>query len=206
MNYKVKKIVTGLIILLLSVSFGFVLNSCNCGCSVFDTSDVPLNVLNKANDFIISKTGKDFFNKYITPDFSLITYKDPYYKMVYRFFMPDKPYVDALIKFTIDKNGIVDKKDEITGIPDYKNNPASCRFDISEKQAINIAKENGLAKGVAKWKVGLLWDRSFNQYVWHVLSTYSQSGKEKSYEGNGKEMLIDPDSGEVISANLWHIP
>lgn len=206
MTGKIKKILTGLLVLSLSVSLGFVLSSCNCGCSIFHASDVPLSILNKANDFIISKTGKEFFDKYITPDFALIKYNKPYYKMAYRFFIPDKPYVDELITFSIDKNGKVNTNDEITGIPDYKNNPASCTFDINEKQVIKVAEENGLKKGVNKWKVGLLWNQKYNQYVWHVLSTYSESGKGKDYKGNGREMLIDPNGGEVISANLWHIP
>ncbi len=206
MTAKIKKILIGLFVLSFSVSLGFVLNSCNCGCSIFSASDVPLNVLNKANDFIISKTGKEFFDKYITPDFALIKYKEPYYKMAYRFFIPDKPFVDELLTFSIDKNGKVDTTGEITGIPDYKNNPASCKFDINEKQAIKIAEDNGLKKGVNKWKVGLLWNQKYNQYLWHVLSTYSESGKGSNYNGSGKELLIDPNSGKVISANLWNIP
>ena len=206
MMYKSKNIFAGLLVLLLPVSFGFLLYSCSCGCGAADASDVPLNVLNKANDFIISKTGKEFFDKYITPDFTVITYNDPYYKMAYKFFMPEKPFVNTVINFIIDKNGNVDRNDEIAGIPDYKNNPASCRFNINEEHAIKIAKENGLQTGVAKWKTGLLWDKTFDQYVWHVLSTYSESGEDKNYKGSGKELIIDPNTGEVISANLWHIP
>ncbi len=206
MTIKSKNIITGAFMFLLSISILFGLNSCSCGCGTADASDVPLSVLNKANNFIITRTGKEFFDKYITPDFSLITYKDPYYKMAYKFFMPEKPYVNTVITFSIDKDGKIDGKDEIAGIPEYLKDPASCRFNIDDKQAIKIAKENGLKEGVSKWKVGLLWDSSYNQYIWHVLSTYSESGKDKNYKGSGKEFLIDPNTGQVISANLWHIP
>jgi hypothetical protein len=64
-----------------------------------------LGVLKKADQFIISKTGDDFFKKYITVDFSQSKHIEPNYLMVYKFYMPEKPFVDELIRFTVDSTG-----------------------------------------------------------------------------------------------------
>ena len=206
MKHRSRNIAKWFLLFLLLSSVGIALNSCSCGCGSADAADVPLNVLNKANDFIISKTGKDFFDKYITPDFALITYTEPNYKMVYRLFMPEKPFVNITIKFTIDSTGKIIDGDGVTGIPDFKNDPQSCEFNIDEKTAEKIASENGLRKGVINWKTGLLWDKDLDRYVWHVLSTFSETGKGNDYKGSGKELIIDPTNGKVLSASLWHIP
>jgi hypothetical protein len=191
---------------LLLFSFTILFYSCSCGCGVNSSSDVPLNILIKSNDFIISKTGNIFFEKYITAEFAQIKYEPPYYKMVYRFFMPEKPFVDGLIKFSVDSLGNVDNSHEISGIPDFKNNPESCSFFIDERNAIRLAKNFGLEKGIIDWKIGILWDSTLNRYVWHILSTFSQSGDTSNYKGNGKELIIDPGNGKILAVNFWHIP
>ncbi len=195
-----------LIILLLTVAFGLVLNSCNCGCGLADQTDVPLSVLNKANNFIIKKTGKEFFQKYFSPDFGKTKFIGTQYKMVYSFFMPDKPYVNSWAEFYIDTTGVVDTTKEISGIPDYLENPSSCSFVINTNKAIQIAKDNGLEQGIGKWKTGFLWDNNLNQYVWHVLATFNQAGKGNNYKANGKDMIIDPNTGLVLRTSLWNIP
>lgn len=192
-------------VFLLSIA-SMALYSCSCGCGAGNTSDVPLSVLTRANDFIITRTGKDFFDKYITADFALIKYDAPNYKMAYRFFMPEKPYVNGLITFTVDSLGDVLDGSAVTGIPEYKANPESCNFLIDEKGAIQSAQKSGLEEGVAKWKVGLVWDGTLDRYTWHVLSTFSQSGEKKDYKGNGKELLIDPGNGKILAVNYWHVP
>jgi|YelNatPaOPRAMG01_1025707.scaffolds.fasta_scaffold04398_4 hypothetical protein len=196
---------TGVILMIIFTST-FLFNSCNCGCGVGDQTDVPLSVLNKANDFIIKKTGEVFFKKYFSPDFGKTEFTGSQYKMVYSFFMPDKPYVNSWAEFYIDTTGVVDTTKEISGIPDFINNPASCKFDINAAKAIQIAKNNGLETGIKPWKTGFLWDNDLNQYVWHVLSIFNESGKDKDYKANGKDMLIDPNTGLVLKTSLWNIP
>ena len=194
-----------LIVIILSSS-SLILNSCHCSCGAADAADVPLSVLKKANEFIIARTGKTFFNKYIEPDFVKTKYYKPDYKIAYRLFMPEKPYVNVLIEFTIDAEGNVDTTKDVIGIPNCANDSNACSFNIDEKKAEQIAKDNGLTAGVAKWKTGFLWDKELNQYVWHVLSTFDESGKGKEYKGDGKEIVIDPGTGLVLKAYNWRIP
>ena len=94
-------------------------SGCSCGsCSKKEESQIPLEVLKKADRFIIAKTGEDFFNKYITADFSQSKHIAPNYLMVYKLYMPEKPFVDGLIRFTTDSLGNVLTKYEVVGIPD----------------------------------------------------------------------------------------
>jgi hypothetical protein len=192
------------ILILLSAS-SIVFLSCSCNCGLPDKTDVPLSVLTKANDFVISKTGKDLFQKYFSPEFEKIEFTGSEYKMVYRFYMPEKSFVNGTAEFFIDTAGTVDKTKNISGIPDYKINPLSCKFDIDETKAIQAAKGSGLEQGVKNWKTGFLWDKDLNQYVWHVLSTFNESGKGKDYQANGKDILIDPNTGYILKTTLWKI-
>ncbi|MCK7525364.1 MAG: hypothetical protein MZV64_51015 [Ignavibacteriales bacterium] len=79
--------------------------------------------MKKADQFIISKTGNDFFKKYITADFLQSKHIAPNYLMVYKFYMPEKPFVDELIRFTVDSSGKVLTQYEVVGIPDCNSNP-----------------------------------------------------------------------------------
>lgn len=180
--------------------------SCSCSsCGKQELAEVPLDVLNKANAFIISKTGEEFFTKYITPDFARTKHVSPYYEMVYDLFVPEKPYVNALIKFSIDSLGQVEKDRDILGIPNCLVNPLQCDWQIDEDQAKQIAGMHGLEKGVKDWQIGFIWNPERGIYVWHVLSTLRESEGDFGYKANGKEMIIDPVSGDVLAQNDWKI-
>lgn len=183
-----------------------VLNSCKCrSCQQEEQGSVPLEVLTKADSFIVTSTGKDFFKKYITPDFSRIKYTPPYYEMAYKFFMPDKQYVNATIKFTIDNLGNVIENRDIVGIPRCLNFPQECAFNIDEQTAKQIASNMGLKEGIKEWDTGFMWDFKFKRYVWRILSTLTEHGGEENYRAKGQEMLIDPNTGEVLTLNDWII-
>jgi hypothetical protein len=196
---------------LIFIPIGFLLTliigySCSCSsCSKEEQADVPLNVLNKANEFIITKTGEEFFNKYITPDFSRTKYIPPYYEMEYRFYMPEKDYVLGKIKFTVDTTGNVIETREVTGIPNNKKKPYECNFTVNKDSAIQIAKENGLKKGIKDWDVGFIWNPQRQIYVWHVLSTLHEMKGDIGYRGNGQEAIISPVTGEVLEMHDWKI-
>ena len=180
--------------------------SCSCSsCSKEDQSVVPEEVFNKANSFIISKTGQEFFNKYITPDFAKTRYNPPYYEMAYRFYMPEKDYVVATIKFITDSTGNVLKDKDIIGIPDYLQNPDECNFIVDRDSAIKIARENGLKEGIKDWEVGFIWNPQRQIYVWHVLSTLNEMKGDIGYRGNGQEAIISPVSGEVFEMHDWKV-
>ena len=94
-----------------------ILTSCKCrACEDQEQGSVPLEVLTKADSFIVASTGKDFFDNYITADFARTKHTPPYYEMAYKFYMPEKPYVDAVIKFTVDSVGNVLMNRDIVGI------------------------------------------------------------------------------------------
>ncbi len=200
------KLLSAFLILIFAAPSMFILNSCHCSCGISDASDVPLSVLNKAEEFIISKTGKHFFDYYIAPDFTLTKFNPPYYNMAYRLYIPEKPYVNAEITFTVDSLGNVDTTKEIIGIPDCAGNPELCSFSVDKKKAEEIAAQNGLKKGVIPWKTAFMWNKEMGQYVWHVLSTLKESGGKENYSGNGEDFIIDPNSGKILDKNYWHIP
>jgi hypothetical protein len=183
-----------------------VLTSCKClSCSKGEEAEVPLEVLAKADSFIISTTGKVFFDKYITADFFKTKHTPPYYEMAYKLFMPDKPYVNATIKFTVDSVGNVLKNRDIVGIPKCRYFPEECNFKIDEQTAKLIAGEKGLKEGIKEWDAGFLWDFKRERYVWNILSTLNEFGGEDNYKAAGQEMIIDPTSGEVLALNDWRV-
>lgn len=182
------------------------LTSCKCfSCGSGEEAEVPFDVLAKADSFIISSTGKEFFSKYITADFYLSKHTPPYYEMAYRLYMPEKPFVNAVIKFTVDSVGNVLKNRDIVGIPKCRYFPDECKFNIDEQTARLIAKEMGLKDGIKDWQAGFLWDFKLERYVWKILSTLSEIGSDENYKATGQEMVIDPTDGEVLALNDWRI-
>ncbi len=186
--------------------FTTVLTSCKClSCGKGEEAEVPREVLVKADSFIIATTGKDFFDKYITADFFKTKHTPPFYEMAYSLFMPEKPFVSATIKFTVDSVGNVLKNRDIVGIPKCRYFPEECSFNIDEQTAILIASEKGLKEGIKDWDTGFLWDFKRERYVWKILSTLTEFGEGDHYKATGEEMIIDPTNGEVLALNNWRV-
>lgn len=182
------------------------LTSCKCrACEDQEEGSVPLEVLAKADSFIITSTGKAFFDNYIKADFYRTKHTPPYYEMAYKFFMPDKPYVNALIKFTVDSVGNVLMNRDIVGIPRCKNFPEECDFNIDEQTARQIASDMELKEGIREWDAAFIWDFKLQRYVWKILSTLNEFGDEENYKATGQEMVIDPNTGEVLALNDWRV-
>lgn len=183
-----------------------VLTSCKCrACEDQEEGTVPLEVLSKADSFIIASTSKEFFDKYITADFARTRHTPPYYEMAYKFFMPEKPYVDAIIKFTVDSIGNVIKDRDIVGIPRCEIFPEECEFNIDEQTARKIASDMELKEGIREWDAAFIWDFKLQRYVWKILSTLNEFGDEENYKAAGQEMVIDPNTGEVLALNDWRV-
>jgi hypothetical protein len=192
-----------LLILLISIA---ILTSCKCrACSDQEESTVPVEILAKADSFIAKTAGKEFFRKYITADFYRTKVTPPYYEMAYKMYIPEKPYVNAIIKFTVDSGGNVIKNRDIVGIPRCHNFPEECHFNIDQETASLIASEMGLKEGVKEWDAGFLWDFKLQRYVWRILSTLNEFGGKENYKATGQEMVIDPNTGEVLALNDWRI-
>lgn len=184
-------------------AIGINLSSCSPDSGKQREAIVPFEVLHKANVFIISKTGLEFFTNYIATNFAKSKYIPPYYEVAYNLYIPEKPYVNALITFTVDGNGNVIKDRDIIGIPNCKNKPAQCNWQIDKDTAINIAEENGFAKGIKEWQVKFIWNPERQIYVWYILSTIREFTGDYGYRGIGKEMIIDPANGEMLALNDW---
>jgi hypothetical protein len=187
--------------------FAFVFYSgCSCKpCTEQEESKIPLSILKKADQFIISKTGEDFFKNYITVDFSQSKHITPNYLMVYRFFMPEKPFVDELIRFNIDSTGNVLTQYEVVGIPDCNADPMNCDFVVDEKIAKQIAVENGLPKGIKDWKVDFIWEAKYNKYIWKILSTSKETNLQDHNRAEGELIIIDPSNAMVIEKESWRV-
>ena len=182
------------------------LTSCKCrACDDQEQASVPIDVLAKADSFIVASTSKEFFDKYITPDFYRTKHTPPYYEMAYKFFIPEKPFVNAEIKFTVDSVGNVLMNRDIVGIPRCKNFPEECDFNIDEQTARQIAGDMELKEGIRDWEACFLWDFKLHRYVWKILSTLTELGEGDHYKATGQEMIIDPNTGEVLSLNDWRI-
>jgi len=199
--YKISLLLSVFIILLVSV-----LTACKCrACDDQEQASVPIEVLAKADSFIIASNSKEFFDKYITVDFYRTKHTPPYYEMAYKFFMPEKPYVDATIKFTVDSVGNVLINRDIVGIPRCKNFPEECDFNIDEQTARQIASDMELKEGMKEWEAGFLWDFKLKRYVWRILSTLTEFSSGDNYKATGQEMVIDPNTGEVLALNDWRV-
>ena len=181
-------------------------SSCKCrACSDQEEATVPADILAKADSFIASTTGEEFFKKYITPDFYRTKVHLSFYEMAYKLFMPEKPYVSATIKFMIDSIGNIMKNRDIVGIPRCKNFPNECEFNIDEETARQIASQKGLKEGIKEWDAGFHWDFKMQRYVWRILSTLTELGEGDHYKATGQEIVIDPNTGEVLALNDWRI-
>ena len=168
-------------------------------------TDIPINIIQEANLFVVSKTGAKFFHNYISLDKIKTKHYPPNYQMVYNLFIPDKPFVKSLITFSVDSSSMVIATRDILGIPNCNKNPALCDWQVDKDSALAIAEEQGLAKGIKDWKIAFLWNPERQMYVWRILTTLREFQGDFGYKGSGKEMLINPANGDVLALTGWQI-
>jgi len=166
----------------------------------------------KINGYVISRVGETFFNAYISfKDVSYVTgshmgerWRGVYpglYHVVYYFDMPKYDFVDdEIIEVVVSPNGNILRED---GIPD----PDRCDF-ISESEAVDIAKEAGLAEGIEPpeelgsipaspnfgWVAG-----KFKAYAWYIENITHVDADEVG----GEYLSIDAYSGEILQRGEW---
>jgi hypothetical protein len=168
-------------------------------------TNIPLNILQEANLFIVSKTGAKFFHNYITVDFVKTKHSPPYYKMAYNLYIPEKPYVNSLITFTVDSAGNVVESRDMIGIPNCEKNPSLCNWQVDKDSAVVIAEAQSLEKGIKDWQIAFIWNPERQMYLWRILTVIREFQGDFGYRGSGKEMLVDPVNGEVISLSGWQV-
>jgi len=205
MNKMLKTISKALIFSFLILNSSFLINACSCSSSAQQEANIPSEVLEKGNRFIISKTGEEFFKKYIQPDLSKSKEIKEGYFLLYNFHITEKPFVNGMIRFTVDSTGTVLTDREISGIPNCIHSPTECVFLIDENEAVEIAKQNKLEDGIKEWNKAFMWDANYDKYIWRILSTLHEMIGDFGYRGNGRQIIIDPYSGEVLAIDDWRI-
>jgi hypothetical protein len=168
-------------------------------------SIVPENVKKNADRYIVSKVGADFFEQYIFFNPERCKQIKPNYLVYYKLVMPQHDYVNEDIYFTVDFTGDVVNYYEIVGIPDCSEDPSLCDFKLTETEARKIAIEKELPLGVRQWDMSFRWSGELNRYIWHIISTVSESGSDQNYKASGVEMMISPADGSILKHREWNI-
>jgi len=182
----------------------FLINACSiCNCGNKTQTKVPYKILEKSNQFIISKTGEEFFKNNIFLNQDKTVKRDTGYIIVYDFRIPGKEYVNEEISFMVDSAGNLVNKKDIKGIPDCLNN--NCDFSINESKAKQIAADNHFEKGIKDWKTDFVWNEEHEKYVWAIQSTTFETEGAQGYRGGGEIIFIDASSGKVLDTKGWRV-
>lgn len=189
----------------LILAVGFLLYLCGCSCDCDKEELVHRKYVIAGNEFIISKIGKENFEKYISFEPEKSSRIENYFEMHYRFIHPLKEFINEEIIFYIDTLGNVNYERDVIGVPDCINNSQLCEFEIDEDGAKSIAQQYNFEEGIKPWLVSFRWNEKLKKYVWHILSTLKEGQGSQGMIGNGKEMIIDPLNGEILQLNEWNI-
>jgi len=188
------------------ITLSIIHTACSCSnCGKEPDLIIPLEILDKGNEYIISKIGKEFFEKNILIDYKKIENNSTNYKLTYRLYMPEKSFVNEEIYFYLDEKGNLLTDYEIHGVPDCLNNSEECSFEVDELIAVDIALDNGMKQGIKNWDKSFRWSDEFNKYVWHIVSYLEETGEDENYKSSGEEIIINPSNGEIISFREWQI-
>ncbi len=189
-------------------SIAFVFNACASHSEVAQKPEnpaIPAYILKKAERFISSRTGENFFKK----NFAFDSLKSKKIKegffIRYNYTRAEYPFVNEPVYFIVDSTGKPLKEYGIVGIPDCLLNPESCIYQVDESKAKSIAAKEKLPKGVKPWGVSFRWAPQLSKYVWHIVVTTKELGKGKHYKAEGVELLIDPSDGTVLKKENWAI-
>ena len=166
---------------------------------------VPDSVRSETDKFVISKTGREFFEKYIHFNYEESKKLEDSYYIAYSFRDLQKEFIDEKISFIVDTTGTVMESAEVSGIPEVKKNPEQCVFSLNEDEAKKVAISENFPKGINDWEISFRWSAEFDRYVWHILTVESESGSPDNYKGKGEEMIISPADGSVITRRKWHV-
>jgi hypothetical protein len=192
------------LLLTIIVLFSFIF-TVSCTSEKAEVKIIPEFIIEKGNQFIISKVGAEYFNKYITFNSSDSKYvvgtdyhqasflNNASYLMVYSFRIPDKPWVNESLSFFMDLQGNVVAVSP--AIPDIINHPEEGEFPIDKQMAVEIAKNAGLEPGIKDWEAIFHWYYGDPEtFVWTVRNTLSES----DIGGYGKVIVIDANDGKVL--------
>jgi len=191
-------------------------------CKYYHITPLPPEIIDAGNRFIISRVGPDFFNNSINFNRNKSRYYPPnqmclqdpdncsafllhsHYLMVYDIKIPQIPQCDEFIEFVLDSIGNIIEERDVFGLPDCVNNPGECLFPVDEAQAISIATNAGLEEGIKPWIIDFYWyGWDLRTFVWSVKNTLYEKSEGNEYYANGKIVVIDANSGEVLRIDSW---
>jgi hypothetical protein len=174
---------------------------------------VPPEIMKKAEQFVISKVGVEFFQEHMSLHGSDLERARPAsgtsydegtteeldgvvvgYRFSYDIQVADRPIPAGHVWFKTDLDGNADPE-TVHGLPDCVSCPEECEFPMDEGAAREVAILAGLDPGLREWRVSLLWHGGFRTYVWNVMNVTNESPDLEE----GKSVLIDANDGGVLS-------
>jgi hypothetical protein len=182
----------------------FFISAAGCSSSTGQQKSVPEEIKRLADTYITERTGEELFESSFRYDSAKSSADSVYYNLVYRFSIPGKEYIDEEIKIIIDSSGTVINK-PVQGIPECIKDPSQCEFNVSEREAVGIAEDNGLEKGKKGLLAEFVWQPEYSRYVWKVNSVTSESEGTHGYRGSGEVIIINPASGMVLDKSEWFV-
>ncbi len=183
-----------------------------------DPRSVPDAIMLRAQQIVISRSGRAVYDTYIRYDSTHSKYVppnsycqkhpssctafllDPHYALVFSFRVPT---IDSIrsIGFLLDLNGDLIEDADFDGLLDCVNEPAECVVEVTEEQATHIAQSAGLEPGIRPWKTSFHWHAGVKTYVWTVQNTL-YVGQDR---WSGRTALIDANSGELYLIAEWRM-
>jgi len=181
-----------------------------------DTLIVPASVIPGAVKHLKARVGDRFYRKCIilSDDRPLWVVEPPpedinsnsrhprmmgSWKVHFNLADPSKSFVRGLITASVDSSGLPVESFPVEGIGDCVEHPEECRFPIDEKKALQIAKRDGLKRGIGPWEANFVWNYRSERYLWVVKNTLHDRGG--GYK-DGDILSIDAATGEVHSKNM----
>lgn len=179
--------------------------------------DLPFispKIIEKADQFLISKLGEDFFKEHIVFNRKLTQFnpadqyciknpkecslylQKPYYLMVYTMRIRGKPFVNVGLEFALDEDGKLIKERDVIGVPNCEIDASKCDFVIDEQKAYELAQKAGLQGIPSEWKPEFTWHGgNLNTYVWNVSNNFGKN--------MGQTVIIDANNGDILDINDW---
>ena len=183
---------------------------------------VPNSIIEKANQIIISRTGKEFFEKNIkfsaersrknlpttsciqNPDSCATFLQKTNYLVEYDFQVPGLNSVSTIMEFAVDENGNFIPEREPDGelpIPNCVANQRECEFTIDREKAITIAQNAGLKEGIIAWQITFGWNFNKHTFDWSIMNTTTEN--KENCSASGSSLSIDANDGNILNQSGW---
>ena len=186
--------------------------------------DIPDSIIIKTNDFIRSEVGDEYFKEFVSfnksksffrksykithPTDCVEQLKEPHYFLTYNIKIPDMGEDLVPIEFITDTSGALISECYIDKIPSCPNNDCWDYFPkIRKDEAIEIAKQVGLEKGLKDWIISFqFYYEDFNNYVWAIKNYLSFNNPNKNESRTSGEVIyISVIDGAVVQRNHWAV-